>query len=246
MMILISIILALFLVYIVNSTFDATGLYILLIGIIGFFVWVVYYGIKSDKRENKELEKSKKRINSLMSKHGSSRGTWNINYLGGHPSFNSMNCVLKLYDEAIVLIDYYIDTYAEIFYKDITDVELISKEHITQSPTLSKVLLFGIASLAMQKEKVYKNNFVIISYTNSGINSKVIIKSIQASNIYNTINRCRIEYNKRHGIATKTDEPKNSKNNVTEQIRELAKLRDENIISEDEFQKKKEQLLSKI
>lgn len=241
-----------FLFYTVESLFGTTGIILLTIVFVALGGWCIYYLVKLYKlyrTGKKNIEQSKKEIDTLLNKkYGNSHESWNIGYLGGHSSFNysnPLNCYLKLYNDVMVLVDYSSESYAEICYKDITDIEVMTKEHITKSPTLSKFLLFGVASLAMQKESIHYNQYVVISYNDNGIKSKLILNSSQAGKIWSTINRYRVQYNEKHGIMPEIDQSIND-NNIIEQIRELAKLRDENIITEDEFQDKKKELLSKM
>lgn len=52
----------------------------------------------------------------------------------------------------------------DIKYEDITNVSLKTEEEIKQSPSFSKVFLFGILGFAMKgKENITTNNFVVIT-----------------------------------------------------------------------------------
>ena len=238
-----TIIIMLFVIFGLVSLFGQITFLLLGLGFVILIAWAIVSGIKESKEYKRKTLETKEKMTPILRKHGEIVNEFDVNYLGGHPSYNNMNCTIKLFKELIVLLDYSTDSYAEIHYKDIFDVELVSKEHITQSPTLGKFLIFGVASLAMQEQKVQKNNFIIISFSDSGINTKVIFKTLEASQIYSLINKCRIEYNKEHGVS---DYKTNNSTDALEQIKKLSELRDEGILTEDEFQEKKRELLSKI
>lgn len=100
-----------------------------------------------------------------------------------------------------------------------------------------------MASLAMQKKEVHKNEYLVISYMESGINNKVIIEPYEAGAIYNFINKSRVEYNREHQILTNEDK---ATSDITDRILNLSELKDEGILTEDEFQNKKSELLLKL
>lgn len=241
-MVIIILIISIILIFFLYDLMGGSVFVILSIG----WILLIWKAIRSGKKENERQERkistARERLSPKLYKHGELIIEFNVNYLGGHPSYNTKSCIMKFYNEVIVLLDYYSNSYAEIYYKDISDVDLVSKEYITQNPTLDKFLIFGMASLAMQEEKTHTNNFIIISYSDTGITNKVIIKTVEASKIYNTINRCRINYNKTHEIDYKDKEL----GDISEKIRKLSNLKNEGILTEDEFQAKKKELLSKM
>lgn len=242
MMVIITLIISIILIFLLYDLMGGNVFVILSIG----WILLIWKAIRSAKKENERQEgrisTARERLSPKLDRHGKLIIQFNVNYLGGHPSYNTKSCIMKFYNEVIVLLDYYSNSYAEIYYKDISDVDLVSKEYITQNPTLDKFLIFGMASLAMQEEKIHTNDFIIISYSDTGINNKVIIKTVEASKIYNTINRCRINYNKTH----EKDYKNNELGDISEKIRKLSSLKNKGILTEDEFKEKKKELLSKM
>ncbi|MEA5008749.1 MAG: SHOCT domain-containing protein [Clostridium tyrobutyricum] len=105
--------------------------------------------------------------------------------------------------------------------------------------TLTRVLMIGMASLALKKKTYY----LIVNYkSNTNIKNQVIfqVDQVKRELMHNFLNKLNM-YRNKVGKRKLYDEDINIK-----KIRELSRLKDEGIITKEEFEKKKRQLLYKI
>lgn len=103
--------------------------------------------------------------------------------------------------------------------------------------TLGRVLLFGLGSLVMKKKTYY----LIIEFTSErGINNQLVFDTSNKKDIifYNALMLARNKYG----------EPSDAHraNSIIEQVKKLAKLKGEGLITEVEYLEKKKALLDKI
>lgn len=193
--------------------------------------------------EAKEQEKKSQYVKNLN----------NVKYIGGHESFSTQmngNIGLKKTEIAFYVSGktggdeenngWVVDTMDEKFtipFENITNIVYDTTEKIT----LGRVVVIGVFAALLKK----KNNYFIVEYINeSGVKNTVI---------FDTDTRKKQDF-LNEAIVLKNANAKENKSkvkneiepNITEKIRELAKLKDEGILTEEEFNNKKKELLLKL
>jgi hypothetical protein len=175
---------------------EITGGILLMILIISFFSWI---GISSynDKQKSK-VQKEKNKIRQqkqdvLLEKE--------VIHLGGHPYLDSSDLIYLQIKNNNTLYCYKenAETGEEISLNQLTKYELMTNEQISKDITLSRFLVFGIASLAFKKETKSTNEYLHISYTQNDVNIDCLFKNTNnqpLGDIISTLNRLKIEENR--------------------------------------------------
>ncbi len=176
----------------------------------------------------------------------------NVTYIGGHDSYMNKrdgNIGLKkdeivFYSDKIKTIDNWQTTVKSVkFTIKLDKIEKITYE-LSENITMGRFLTVGLAAFVFKKKTYY----LIIDYkSNAGVLNQVVFETGSKKNQL-FLNELNIKRNKFIELNTKenkhTDEKVNK--NITGKIRELAKLRDDGILSEEEFMESKRKLLGHI
>lgn len=173
-------------------------------------------------------------------------------YMGGHPDWNSS-------DKGILTVDNDKITYRsgllstsrfEIPIQEVTNANLQTQEQISRNVTLARVLMFGVFALGMKKKKVDTTQYLVISYKENGIENSVVFQSSYIGGLSSSIMKARQVYAKNHPEIEEQRQTESTNtqpvDDIPTQIKKLADLRDQGILTEDEFNKKKTELLAKM
>jgi len=174
-------------------------------------------------------------------------------HIAGHPTLKQDERILfQIREKNKIYLAKYLEQGLEpIRPQDILSCELKTEEEIRKDVTFTRLVALGIFAFALKKETKEIKTYMIFSYKLQGTPVTCIFKSSHEgqnlSNIVFKANSIKTEY--QNNIKIKSETPLNTnsgKESITEQIRELAKLRNDGILSEQEFEDKKKSLLDKI
>lgn len=196
-------------------------------------------GFWDKARENKnknddfvKLLKSEDKIYSSFAKYG-----------GGHPA------VMKVCNGEITVNKLGLFFKSGLLYmfhiplEDIINAEYKNESQISKDVTLTRLVLLGFFAFGLKKKRKDEQNFLILQYKIANTESKIIFDTEMAGNIASAILKAKQEF----GCNNKMEDVKQIENNdIPNQIRQLAELKNEGILTEEEFQKKKDELLSKM
>lgn len=177
-----------------------------------------------------------------------------VTYIGGYESISTqMNGNIGLKKKGIIFyIDGVIggneedngwvaDAINEMFtipFENITNIIYDTTENIT----LGRVIAIGVFAALLKK----KNNYFVVEYINEANVKNTVIFGTGSKKNQEFLNEAIVLKN----ANARENKPKVKnqiiENNLTDKIRELAKLKDEGILTEEEFSSKKKELLSKI
>jgi len=165
---------------------------------LGLPIIVIWSGISSeiDKRKLKH----QKEEDSIRQKEQNILFEKQVIHLGGHPYLNSNDVIyLQIHNNnELYFYKENNNTGDEIPINQITKYELKTDEQIQKDVTLSRFLMFGIASLALKKETKSINEYLLLSYIQNGISIDCLFRNIDnqsIGNIISTLNRLKIESN---------------------------------------------------
>jgi hypothetical protein len=207
-------------------------------------------GLLNQMRE--QLEKVKERKADYKEKlHSSPRiAAEMVKYLGGHPDASkAIDGVIQInktgiFFEAAFTTQFYIPV------ESIIKAELKTQEQISKDVTLTRLLAFGIFAFALKKKTKNETSYLTVSYTENGIENAVIFDGNKVSNLVSAIAKIRQDYAKNNPsgvqLATQSSANNSSSNDVPFQIKRLAELKESGILTEEEFQQKKTDLLAKM
>jgi hypothetical protein len=208
---------------------------------------------KQQMREELEaLKKLKDAKNEFKEKLNSSPAiaTESAKYLGGHPLLmkeaDGIARITKigLFFEVMLTVNkFYIPA------ESILKAEFKNEEQISKDVTLTRLLALGIFAFALKKKTSIHINFLTVTYiTEEGIENTIVFQTKNAGALASAIMKIRQE--KATGmpqlspVENAVDSPAN--NDIPAQIRKLAELKNDGILSEAEFEQKKAELLARI
>lgn len=135
--------------------------------------------------------------------------------------------------------------------ESIVRAEHVDDTQISKDVTLTRLLLVGIFAFGLKKTKKDEHHFAVITYIENGIENKIIFEHKKAPEVVGAIMKSKHENSYNVSVielketAAAIDEvPKTL--DIPDQIRKLAELKEDGILTEEEFQNKKAELLSRM
>jgi hypothetical protein len=108
--------------------------------------------------------------------------------------------------------------------------------------------LFGVFAFGMKKKKVDTTRYLVITYTQNGIENSIVFQSDSVDILSSAIMKARQVYAKNHPEVqqqqTKSDNTQ--ADDIPTQIKKMSDLKDQGILTKEEFETKKKDLLSKM
>lgn len=120
-------------------------------------------------------------------------------HVGGHPYLKANDLILFQIrkNNTICFYKNNIDTDKEIPMNQVVKYEFKTEDQIQKDATLGRFLMFGIASLALQKKTTSHNEYLYLTYIDNGITVECLFKNFGnkqvVGNIISAINRLKIE-----------------------------------------------------
>lgn len=208
-------------------------------------------GLFSKMNENKNAEYEKrKNFEEENTQYGKQIRTEKAQYFGGHPDAAvgmPMFGHISIYEKCITFLDIKTPiTYKMIGFRipleNIINVEYKNETDIEKDVTLTRLLVLGIFAFGAKKKKVEKHDYLIVTYNENGIENKIIFEPSHCSPSALVSEILKLRSN----IEIVNIRDKDNNEDITDKIRKLSALKDEGILTEEEFNNKKKELLSKI
>ncbi|WP_061306764.1 SHOCT domain-containing protein [Clostridium botulinum] len=207
-------------------------------------------GVFSKLKENKDKKNLKlTEFNKDNEKYGSQIRSTKTSYLGGHIDFNCgipIHGTIDIYEKGIVFVPS-VKSYKFVGFsiplEDVINVEYKESKDIEKDVTMTRLLLLGIYAFGAKKKKVENHNYLILTCNQNGIENKIIFESLNATLLVSDILKARRD----SGITSKEcNNATDKQDNILEQIKKLGELKDSGILTKEEFDKKKTELLARI
>jgi len=165
-----------------------------------------------------------------------------FNYCGGIPQLPKADVVqlAVISDELVVISAFKKDV--KIPVSSIKNVVIKTDEQISNDVTLTRLLALGVLAFGLKKKNKNTVNYLIVDYTDSGIDCTAIFSGDKVPKIYSQLFAARQKY-----LAANPPEPAPSAmpaDDVYSEIEKLHGLMEKGIITADEFTSKKQQLLN--
>lgn len=202
-------------------------------------------GLFGDKPDSKAPVNKKQIFKQELKEGGAAYATGACKYLGGHPEMpQACDGIITINKAGLFFEVIFPFKGLTIPLKNIKKAEFKNEEQIHKDVTLGRLLLFGVFAFGLKKKTKELHNYLVLTCNQDGIESTVIFEAKNAGALVSAIVKAQQEYKRDHPemvnkeIAVTLDIP--------EQIKKLAELKKQGILSEEEFQIKKRELLSKI
>jgi hypothetical protein len=110
--------------------------------------------------------------------------------------------------------------------------------------TLTRLLLTGVLAFGLKKKSKNVTNYLTIEYDLDGIHSDLILKGASIVKLNSLILKARRDYLIENPLAQPIEE--STASNIPSQIKQLSDLKNQGILTEEEFSYKKAELLAKM
>jgi hypothetical protein len=127
---------------------------------------------------------------------------------------------------------------------NIKDVSFKTDEQISKDVTLTRLLLTGVLAFGLKKKSKNVTNYLTIEYDLDGIHSDLILKGASIVKLNSLILKARRDYLIENPLAQPIEE--STASNIPSQIKQLSDLKNQGILTEEEFSYKKAELLAKM
>ena len=166
-----------------------------------------------------------------------------LEYKGGHPALpKEKDCTLKItnYD---ITISYGLSS-AKVDYSSITNINFETAEQISRRITATRILTLGVFALAFKKKKKDTEKYLTVEFNENGIDSAILFGGKKAQEAYSKLYERYANFKNR----IEPQEDNKSDDNETnidsyENLKKLKELLDMGIITQEEFDQKKKDLL---
>lgn len=130
--------------------------------------------------------------------------------------------------------------------ENIVNAEHVDDTQISKDVTLTRLLLVGVFAFGLKKKRKDEHHYIVISHSDLGMDCKLIFEHKKAPQCIAAIMQAKqlsgLNLNKPTVITSDDSET----NDIPEQIRKLSELKEDGILSEEEFQNKKIELLARM
>lgn len=160
-------------------------------------------------------------------------------YMGGHPELLGEK-LGKLTVKSIGVF-YQVDkNYNSIFIpvEKITKAEFQTGEQVSKNEALSRILAFSGFSFAFEKKARERHMYLTIYYSENGVECGILFESKEANRIASAVTKIMQEYAKVNKVTNDIS--------IIELMKEISMLKAMSVITEEEFNEKKKELLSRI
>lgn len=166
--------------------------------------------------------------------------TYMISYNGGHPlMINDGKSRIVINSRSISFLVG--QTWSPVIdYNDITSIQLETQENMSSRFTATRIALLGPFALAFKKKSKSTEKYLTIDFTDkTKIESTMVFSGNLITAAYSEIYKAYSEYISKH----EEDIPPMENDNAFQELKQLKELLDMEIITQDEFNAKKKQLL---
>lgn len=166
-----------------------------------------------------------------------------VEYKGGHPLITKEGKAnIEIYNSKIAIECFM--TRHEIDFKNILNVNYETQDQMEKRITATRLLTLGVFALAFKKKKKTTEKFLTVDFRDENdIEITVVFSGSNVSNAYSIIYSALSDYKKTHPIEKMTSDNVVAQNDPYEELKKIKELLDLGIITNEEFDKKKRELL---
>lgn len=190
--------------------------------------------------EKRSKLKEKKLIyNENLQNSGLTVALSKAKYLGGHPELLGEK-LGKLTVKSIGVFYQVNQNYNSIFIpvEKIVKAEFQTGEQVSKNEALSRILAYGGFSFAFDKKTREKHMYLTIHYKENDVESGILFECNEANRIASAVTKIIQDNAKENKVTNDLS--------LIELMKEISLLKNMSIITEEEFNEKKKELLSRI
>lgn len=169
--------------------------------------------------------------------------SYSIVYIGGHPKINNeKNATITIYDKGIT-INYGLNNSVYIPFSNVVGVHYETKDQIERRITATRIVTLGIFAVAFLKKKKITEKFFTVDYEENGLENTILFSGSQAqkahSETFTRLSKYKLNNRSNESVQQETVQT----NDPYEELKKLKELLDMGIVTQEEFDKKKKELL---
>jgi len=206
-------------------------------------------GLFGSPENKKEAKNAKKLAKEEFMTDAKLFTTAICDYLGGHPDIEQRTIGNIFVNKKGLFFDASMSPkYFYIPIQNIIKSEFKNEEQISKDVTLTRLLAFGIFAFGLKKKRKEVQNYLVVTYDENGIENTIILESKNASALASAIIKARQLYAKENPQEQVLDHAadKSAAEDIPGQIKKLAELMEQGILTQEEFENKKADLLSRM
>lgn len=167
--------------------------------------------------------------------------TLKLEYKGGHPALpKEKDCSLKITNDDMTIS--YGFSSATISFATINSINFETAEQISRRITATRLLTLGVFAFAFKKKKKDNEKYLTVEFTENNIDCAVLFGGKKAQDAYSKLYERYVGYVQRNPKIEESDNNE-EKNDPYEEIKKAKELLDMGIITQEEFEQKKKDLL---
>lgn len=200
---------------------------------------------KASKTVANKYQDHKEKVDELNETRGPRLGATAVEYVGGYENYTKTNGALVFYQNQTELTSV-LQTVFVINNNGISDIVIEGKDEVNRRVTVTRLLTVGIFAFALKKKSKDKEAFLTI-VLNDGQEAIFHIRNKSPMELRSQLAKA-ISQVKVLGKTSPSHPTSNLKNNVSndnvaDELLKLSKLKDQGILTQEEFDTKKRQML---
>lgn len=205
----------------------------------GFFDSLKEQGQKFADKAKEEVQNQQKKVADIKEERGKNlEKISKIKYFGGFNDEKPYTGTLEFYEKVTEFNSFSKPRAMVIKNSDIKDIAIEGKAEVSRRVTVTRLLAVGIFAFALKKKSEDKESFITLVLKDGRevvFHSDELAPTTMKQKLSNTVSRVRNQnLNQSTTIATA---------DYTEELKKLSELKDNNIITQEEFEQKKKQVL---
>lgn len=204
----------------------------------GFFDKIKESGEKLNNAVAKAQQEHNDKVAQLKEARGNKLKTLGLNYAGGYNDYRKAAGLLHFYEKQVEFASP-MSTHFTILNTDIRDVAIEGKDEVGRRVTVTRLLAVGIFAFALKKKTKEKEAYLTLELTD-GQEVVFFVEKISPMELKTQLAQV-ISRVKQGAKAEQTQAVTGG--SVADELTKLADLRDRGILTQDEFDAKKGQLL---
>lgn len=162
-----------------------------------------------------------------------------LEYKGGHPDLKKeKDCTMKITNDDLTIS--YGFSQGKIDFSSITGIHYETAEQISRRITATRLLTLGVFAFAFKKKKKDSEKYLTIEFIMNDMECAVLFSGKKSQDAYSKLFERYSNFKNRQS----NEETTENSNDPYEELKKLKELLDMGIISEEEFESKKKELLN--
>lgn len=197
-------------------------------------------GDKASKSAAKAYESHKEKVATTKEARGETLKSLSLDYMGGYDNYKKAKGILTFYEKQTEF-NSPLSTKFTIQNDTIANIAIEGKDEVNRRITVTRMLAVGLFAFAIKKKSKDREAFITLELSD-GQEVIFFIDKKSPMELKTSLAKV-ISGAKQRNVASKSATQQSAQLSVADELTKLAKLKEQGIITQDEFDKKKTELL---